>query len=126
MAFLVVWQGLNYVKPPFSCTKCRKRWFECIRSKLSLLLAFFAIYVVALLGTTAVMMTIGYNVTNSVTISLSCINNVGLPLNELGPDMTWNDLPFLAKWMCSLLMLMGRLEIFNVLLLLTPSYWKDN
>ena len=54
------------------------------------------------------------------------INNVGLPLNELGPDMTWNDLPFLAKWMCSLLMLMGRLEIFNVLLLLTPSYWKDN
>ncbi len=90
------------------------------------LLAFFAIYVVALLGTTAVMMTIGYNVTNSVTISLSCINNVGLPLNELGPDMTWNDLPFLAKWMCSLLMLMGRLEIFNVLLLLTPSYWKDN
>ena len=90
------------------------------------LLAFFAIYVVALLITTAVMMTLDFNVTNSVVISLSCINNVGLPLNELGPDMTWNDLPFFAKWMCSLLMLMGRLEIFSVLLLFTPSYWKDN
>ena len=90
------------------------------------LLAFFAIYVVALLGTTAIMMTLNYNVTNSVVISLSCINNVGLPLNELGPDMHWNDLPFFAKWMCSLLMLMGRLEIFSVLLLFTPSYWKDN
>ncbi len=90
------------------------------------LLAFFAIYVVALLGTTAIMMMLDINITNSMIISLSCINNVGLPLNEMGPDMTWSQLPILAKWLCSILMLMGRLEIFNVLLLFTPSYWKNN
>ena len=72
------------------------------------------------------MLSINIDITNSVVISLSCINNVGLPLNELGPDMTWGSLPSVIKWVCSLLMLMGRLEIFNVLILLTPSYWKDN
>ena len=90
------------------------------------LLAFFAIYILACLGTTTLMLAINIDITNSVVISLSCINNVGLPLNELGPDMTWNSMPIIIKWFCSLLMLMGRLEIFNVLILLTPSYWKDN
>ena len=90
------------------------------------LLAFFAVYILACLGIVGVMLGIGIDITNSVVISLSCINNVGLPLNELGPDMTWGSLPPLIKWFCSLLMLMGRLEIFNVLILLTPSYWKDN
>ena len=40
--------------------------------------------------------------------------------------MSWNDLPNLAKWMCSFLMLVGRLELFSVLVLLTPSFWKEN
>ena len=90
------------------------------------LLAFFAVYILACLGTVGLMLSINIDITNSVVISLSCINNVGLPLNELGPDMTWGSLPSVIKWVCSLLMLMGRLEIFNVLILLTPSYWKDN
>ncbi len=90
------------------------------------LLAFFAVYIIACLGTCGLMLAIDIDITNSVIISLSCINNVGLPLNELGPDMTWSSMPGIIKWVCSMLMLMGRLEIFNVLILLTPSYWKDN
>jgi trk system potassium uptake protein TrkH len=80
----------------------------------------------AIFGTMALMMAIGTDVTNSVIISLSCINNVGLPLNELGPDMTWSSLPLWVKWICTALMLFGRLEIFNVLILFTSPFWKDN
>ena len=90
------------------------------------LLAFFAIYIIFCLGTTALMMAAGIDVTNSVIISLSCISNVGLPLNELGPDLTWNSLPLWIKWVCTLLMLLGRLEIFNVLILFTPPFWDEN
>ena len=90
------------------------------------LLAFFAIYIIVCLATTGLMMAIGIDITNSAIISLSCVNNVGLPLNELGPDMTWSDMHWATKWLCSGLMLMGRLEILNVIILLTPSYWKDN
>ena len=90
------------------------------------LLAFFSIYIIVCMATTGLMMAIDIDVTNSAVISLSCVNNVGLPLNELGPDMTWADMHWATKWLCSGLMLMGRLEILNVLILLTPSYWKDN
>ena len=90
------------------------------------LLAFFAIYIIVCTATTGLMMAIGIDITNSAIISLSCVNNVGLPLNELGPDMTWSSMHWATKWLCSGLMLMGRLEILNVLILLTPSFWKDN
>ena len=90
------------------------------------LLAFFSIYILACIGTAALMMAIGADITNSVTISLSCITNVGLPLNELGPEMTWSDMPLYIKWICTGLMLLGRLEIFNVLILFTRSFWEDN
>jgi trk system potassium uptake protein TrkH len=90
------------------------------------LLAFFAIYIIVCMATTGLMMAIGTDITNSAIISLSCVNNVGLPLNELGPDMAWSDMHWATKWLCAGLMLMGRLEILNVLILLTPSYWKDN
>ena len=90
------------------------------------LLAFFAVYVLACLGTMALMMAIGTDITNSAVISISCISNVGLPLNELGPDMTWSSMPIYIKWICTALMLLGRLEIFNVLILFTSPFWKDN
>ena len=50
----------------------------------------------------------------------------GKKLNELGPDMTWSSLPLWIKWVCTALMLFGRLEIFNVLILFTSPFWKDN
>ena len=90
------------------------------------LLAFFAIYILTSLGTIALMMAIDIDITNSAVISLSCMSNVGLPLNELGPDMTWSALPIWTKWVCTVLMLLGRLEIFNVLIIFTTLYWKDN
>ena len=55
------------------------------------------------------------------------MSNVGPTLGtEIGPVMSWNVLPDLVKWISSLLMLMGRLEIMTVLLLFTPAFWKDN
>ena len=90
------------------------------------LMASFAVYILACLGTMALMMAVGTDVTNSAIISISCISNVGLPLNELGPDMTWSAMPLCLKWVCTALMLLGRLEIFNVLILFTTPFWKDN
>ena len=39
-------------------------------------------------------------------------------------DPAWETLPEIAKWICSILMLIGRLELFSVLLLFTSSFWK--
>lgn len=96
------------------------------QSKLTSLLAFFALYVAMCLISAMIMIIFGIDNTNSITIALSCMSNVGPTLGtEIGPVMSWSGLPEVVKWICSLLMLMGRLEIVTVLVLFTPSYWKE-
>ena len=68
----------------------------------------------------------GVDNTNAITITISTLSNVGPTLGtEIGPVMSWDHLPDFAKWICSLLMLMGRLELLSVLIIFTPAYWKD-
>ena len=97
------------------------------QQKLSTLLAFFAIFTVMVLITATLMVMAGIDYTNSTVISLSCISNVGASLStEIGPVLSWGELPIHIKWTCSFLMLVGRLEIMSVLVLFTRAFWKDN
>lgn len=74
-----------------------------------------------------VMIAAGIDNTNAITICLSSLSNVGPTLGtEIGPTMSWSQLPDFAKWMCTFMMLIGRLEIFTVLVVLTPSFWTKN
>ena len=97
------------------------------RAQLSTLLAFFAIFTLMVLLTATLMIAAGIDNTNAITISLSCISNVGPTLGtQIGPVMSWSELPDYVKWLCSFLMLVGRLEIMSVLVLFTRAFWKDN
>ena len=97
------------------------------RSQLSTLLAFFAIFTLMVLLTATLMIASDIDNTNAITIALSCISNVGPTLGtQIGPEMSWSELPVHVKWLCSFLMLVGRLEIMSVLVLFTRSFWKDN
>ena len=97
------------------------------QSKLPSLLSFLAVFVLMTLVSATIMISVGIDNTNAITIALSCVSNVGPTLGtEIGPVMSWNVLPDVVKWISSLLMLMGRLEIMTVLLLFTPAFWKDN
>ncbi len=97
------------------------------QQKLSTLLAFFAMFTFMLVITTTIMIVSGIDPTNSTVIALSCISNVGATLSsEIGPVMSWSELPQYIKWTCSFLMLIGRLEIMSVLVLFTRAFWKEN
>ncbi|MBM6993786.1 MAG: TrkH family potassium uptake protein [Prevotella sp.] len=88
------------------------------------LLAFFTTYLLLLLIIAFIMIAVGIDNTNAITICLSSLGNVGPTLGlEIGPTMSWSILPDVAKWLCSFMMLVGRLEIFTVLVILTPSFW---
>jgi trk system potassium uptake protein TrkH len=96
-------------------------------AQLSTLLAFFAVFTIMVLLTATMMISAGIDNTNAITISLSCISNVGPTLGtQIGPVMSWSELPDYVKWLCSFLMLTGRLEIMSVLVLFTRAFWKDN
>lgn len=91
------------------------------------LLAFFIAYITLCFTAYFIMILAGVDSTNSITIALSCGSNVGPTLGlEIGPTMSWSILPPLVKWILSGLMLMGRLEIFTVLVILSPSFWRNN
>jgi trk system potassium uptake protein TrkH len=97
------------------------------QGRLVTLLAFFTIYVLGLFIITIIMVVSGVDLTNAATISLSLISNVGAGLDtNIGPQMSWADLSDGIKWLCSFLMLVGRLEIITVLVLFTRSFWKEN
>lgn len=91
------------------------------------LLAFLVTYLIICLIISFTMIAMGIDNTNAITITLSSIGNVGPTLGvEIGPTMSWSQLPDIAKWFCSLMMLIGRLEIFSVLVIFTPAFWKEN
>lgn len=96
-------------------------------SQLSTLLAFFAIFSMMVMLTATLMIVSGVDITNAIVIALGCISNVGPSLtSEIGPVMSWSELPEYVKWLCSFLMLVGRLEIMSVLVLFTREFWKDS
>jgi len=91
------------------------------------LMAFFIAYITLCFTAYFIMILTGVDSTNSFTIALSCGSNVGPTLGlEIGPTMSWSILPAGVKWILSALMLMGRLEIFTVLVIFAPSFWKSN
>ena len=97
------------------------------QSKLVALFAFFTLTILMTLVTATIMIVVGIDNTNAITIALSCVSNVGPTLGtQIGPVMSWSVLPDVIKWILCPLMLMGRLEIMTVLVLFTRSFWKDN
>ncbi len=97
------------------------------QNRLVTLLALFTLYVLALLLVFTVMIVSGIDITNAATIALSLISNVGAGLDtNMGAQMSWADLSEGLKWLCSFLMLVGRLEIVAVLVLFTRAFWKEN
>jgi trk system potassium uptake protein TrkH len=91
------------------------------------LLAFLTVDLILILVCSFIFIVQGIESTNAVTVTLSSLGNVGPALgSDISPTMSWSSLPDNVKWICTLLMLVGRLEIFSVLVIFTSAFWKDN
>ena len=56
--------------------------------------------------------------------ALSCVGNIGPAFGTLGPAENYAHVPALGKWILAFLMMLGRLEIFTVLVLFVPAFWR--
>ena len=56
----------------------------------------------------------------------SCLGNVGPGIGEVGPVNTYSAIPSVGKYFLSFLMLLGRLELFTLLIIFTPYFWRRN
>lgn len=86
--------------------------------------AFIIIYVGLIIGGTFVVALSGLPISESFGTSLACISNVGQAVGSFGPAGNYAALPGFTKLFLSFLMLVGRLELFTVLILFSPGFWK--
>ena len=93
---------------------------EVIRNVLS----FVALYLLALLFGTVALTALGLDLLSAFGAAVSCVGNVGPAFGLFGPSETYTAVPVLGKWILSVLMVAGRLELFTVLMLITPAFWK--
>ena len=127
MLLQVVRNNFRQILHPNAVLPVRINGQSIPQSKLVALFAFFVLAIFMMIFTATAMMVGGVDNTNSVTIALSCVSNVGPSLGtKIGPELSWSILPDAIKWLLCLLMLMGRLEIMTVLVLFTRTFWKEN
>jgi trk system potassium uptake protein TrkH len=89
------------------------------------ILAFFILYMLSFVVGALVFSMFNIDFESSIGLAASSLGNVGPALGDFGPVNNYAALPLLAKWWCSFLMLIGRLELFTVLILFTPFFWRN-
>jgi trk system potassium uptake protein TrkH len=87
-------------------------------------LAFVVLYFVTVVTLTFLLLASGLDFVSSFTAIIACINNTGPGLGVVGPAANYQVLTDFQTWVCSSAMLLGRLEIFSVLVLFTPTFWR--
>lgn len=85
---------------------------------------FFFVYLLCIFVGWTLLMGMGVGLTEAMSTTVSAISNVGPALGTYGPVYSWSALPDAAKWILAALMLIGRLEIFGILLLFYRGFWK--
>jgi trk system potassium uptake protein TrkH len=88
------------------------------------ILAFIFLYFMAVASLTFALLLTGLDFDSSFGAVIACINNAGPGLGVVGPFKTYQSLTDLQTWICTFAMLLGRLEIFSVLVLFTPTFWR--
>ena len=89
------------------------------------ILAFVVFYIIIFGVSTIVMSIMGFDMETSLGAVATSLGNIGPGLGEVGPSSNFAEIPVFGKWFLSFLMLLGRLELFTVLLLFAPAFWKE-
>lgn len=88
-------------------------------------LSFFILYIFIFALGAFIISLFGYDIMSSIGASIAAIGNIGPGWGEFGPTDNFAHLPYLGKWVLIMLMMVGRLEIFTVLIIFSPAFWKQ-
>lgn len=88
-------------------------------------LSFFILYIFMFALGGFVMALFGYDLLSAFGASIACLGNIGPGWGAFGPTDNFAQIPIFGKWVLILMMMIGRLEIFTVLLIFTPAFWKQ-
>ncbi|MCK9515628.1 MAG: potassium transporter TrkG [Ottowia sp.] len=87
-------------------------------------MAFMLFYGGAMIGLTLLLQATGLDLVTAFSAIIACLNNIGPGLGQIGPLGNYGTFNAVQLWICSVAMLIGRLELLSVLVLLTPQFWR--
>ncbi len=91
---------------------------------LSSIWGFFILYLAIFVASTMIMASLGLDMISAFSSVAASIFNIGPGLGLVGPVQNYLAVPLLGKWVLIFCMLLGRLEIYTVIVLLMPAYWR--
>ena len=93
---------------------------------ISSIISFIYMYLLIFFTITALLSLTGLDFITSISGAATSISNVGPGLGSIiGPNGNFSSLPDISKWILTLGMILGRLELFAILVLFLPSFWKN-
>ncbi len=92
---------------------------------LKTILSFFVVYFLFFILGALMMSLMGYDFQSAMGASIASLGNIGPAWGDFGPMEEYAHVPYAGKWVLLLLMMIGRLELFTVLVLITPWFWKN-
>lgn len=95
------------------------------RDIVSNILAFFVLYMLIFGFGTMIMVVIGLDFETAIGSVIATLGNIGPAIGDVGPVDNYAGIPLGGKWFLSFLMLLGRLELFTVLILFSPKFWTE-
>jgi trk system potassium uptake protein TrkH len=93
---------------------------DVLRNVLSFTVLYFGLIFVGAL----IMGALGLDVMSAISSAMSCVGNIGPAFGTFGPTENYAHVPVAGKWVLSVLMMAGRLEIFTVMILFVPTFWR--
>ena len=90
------------------------------------ILAFFILYMLIFITGSIVLSFLGLDFESAIGATASSLGNIGPAIGSVSPVNNFAHLSTAAKWFCAFLMIIGRLELFTVLILFTPFFWKKS
>ncbi len=91
---------------------------------LSSVWGFFLLFLGLFLVATLIMASLGLDMISAIGSVAASIGNIGPGLGLVGPTQNYVAIPFVGKWVLIICMLLGRLELYTVIVLLMPAYWR--
>ena len=87
-------------------------------------LAFIAFYLLIAVGSMVIMSVLGNEFDTSIGAVAATLGNIGPGIGKVGPTLNYAEIHTAGKWYLSFLMLVGRLELFTVLILFARGFWR--
>jgi trk system potassium uptake protein len=89
------------------------------------ILSFFMLYLILFLSGGLILTVMGVDPVSAMSASIASLGSIGPALGEFGPASNYAGMPASGKWLLHMLMLIGRLELFTIMVLLSVAFWKE-